>query len=118
VRGRYPIAIGLDKSELDVFEQAGLAKNVQPLDSSFYKVEQVSPGFGSIGIIDRAPHPHAAAVYINWLLSEEGQRAWVTVPRNSRRVDVKSENPSLGPQPGVEYFNGHHEKFSAVRTRL
>lgn len=118
VRGRYPIAMGLDKSELEVFENAGLAKNVLPLDSSFYKLEQLSPGFGSVGVIDKAPHPYAAAVYINWLLSEEGQRAWVGVPRNSRRVDVKSDDPSLGPKPGVEYFNGHHEKYAEIRGRL
>jgi iron(III) transport system substrate-binding protein len=118
VRGRYPIAIGPDESELRVFEQQGLGKNVMPLDSSFYKVSQLSPGFGSVAIIDRAPRPHAAAVYVNWLLSQEGQEAWVGVPRVSRRVDVKTADPRQSPKDGVTYFNGHHEKYAEVRERL
>lgn len=118
VRGRYPIAIGLDDSEMEVFEKEGLGKNVLALDDSFYKVQQLSPGFGSVGVIDKAPHPYAAAVYVNWLLSQEGQRAWVEVPRNSRRVDVKPEEPKLSPKQGVEYFNGHHEKYAEIRTQL
>jgi iron(III) transport system substrate-binding protein len=118
VRGRYPIAIGLDDAEMEVFEKQGLGKNVGSLDSSLYKVEQLSPGFGSVGIIDKAPRPHAAAVYVNWLLSQEGQEAWVTVPRNSRRIGVISPDPKQGPKPGVKYFNGHHEKYADVREGL
>ena len=30
---------------------------------------------GTLGIPTRAPHPHAAKVFINWLLSREGQSA-------------------------------------------
>jgi len=115
VRGRYPIAIGLDDSELEVFENAGLGRNVLPLDDGMYKVEQLSPGFGSVGVVDKAPHPNAAAVYMNWLLSQEGQQEWVTVPRNSRRVDVKSVESKMSPKKGIEYFNGHHEKYADVR---
>lgn len=118
VRGRYPIAIGLDDAELEVFQKQGLGKNVEPLGSAFYKVEQLSPGFGSVGMIDNAPHPYAAAVYINWLLSQEGQEAWVGVPRNSRRIGVTSPDPTQGSKPGVTYFNGHHEKYAEIRERL
>ncbi len=118
VRGRYPIAIGLDDAEMEVFEKQGLGKNVQTLDNSFYKVEQLSPGFGSVGIIDKSPRPNAAAVYVNWLLSQEGQESWVGVPRNSRRIGVTSPDPKQGPKPGVKYFNGHHEKYAEVRERL
>jgi iron(III) transport system substrate-binding protein len=118
VRGRYPIAIGLDDAEMEVFEKQGLGKNVGSLDNSFYKVEQLSPGFGSVGIIDKSPRPHAAAVYVNWLLSQEGQDVWVTVPRNSRRIGVTSPDPKQGPKPGVKYFNGHHEKYADIRERM
>ncbi len=118
VRGRYPIAIGLDDAELEVFEKQGLGKNVDTLGNSFYQIEQLSPGFGSVGIINNAPHPHAAAVYVNWLLGQEGQDAWVTVPRNSRRIGVASPDPKQGPKDGVKYFNGHHEKYADIRERL
>lgn len=118
VRGRYPVAIGLDKTQLEIFVKEGLGKNIKPLGDSYYKTQQISPGFGSIGVMDKAPHPHAAAVYVNWLLSKEGQEAWVAVPRNSRRTDVTSPDPSLSPKKDVTYFNGHHEKNRERREEL
>lgn len=118
VRGRYPIGIGLDESQLEVFQQQGIGKNIGPIPDSFYKVQQVSSGFGGIGFVDRAPHPHAAAVYINWLLSQEGQKAWAAIPRTSRRTDVPKHDPLLTPKQGIKYFNGQHESLNAERLHL
>jgi ABC-type Fe3+ transport system substrate-binding protein len=92
--------------------------HVKPLPDSYYKMQQISPGFGSIGLIDKAPHRYAAAVYVNWLLSKEGQEAWAKVPRNSRRTDVKPGDPALAPIAGVEYFNGQKEIYSKTRYRM
>ena len=33
----------------------------------------VNPANGSLALFNKAPHPNAAKVYINWLLSKEGQ---------------------------------------------
>jgi ABC-type Fe3+ transport system substrate-binding protein len=63
----------------------------------------MSPGFGNVMLINRAPHPNAAKLYINWLLSQEGQTAFATITqRNSRRLDVQGL-PETTPRPGVEY---------------
>ncbi len=118
VRGRYPIGIGLGENDLKVFQKQGVGLNVKPLPDSYYKVQQISPGFGSIGFIDKAPHRYAAAVYVNWLLSKEGQEAWAKVPRNSRRTDVKPGDPALAPIAGVEYFNGQKEIYSKTRYKM
>jgi iron(III) transport system substrate-binding protein len=118
VRGRYPIGIGLGENDLKVFQKQGLGMNVKPLPDSYYKIQQISPGFGSIGFMDRAPHRYAAAVYVNWLLSKKGQEAWAKVPRNSRRLDVKPGDPRLAPIKGVTYFNGQKEIFSKTRYRM
>jgi iron(III) transport system substrate-binding protein len=118
VRGRYPIGIGVGENDLAVFQKQGLGKNVEPLPDSFYKIQQQSSGFGALGVVDRAPHPNAAAVYVNWLLSKAGQEAWAGVPRNSRRVDVKPGDPTLAPRPGVTYFNGQEESRFKTRMRL
>lgn len=118
VRGRYPIGIGLGENDLEVFQKQGVGLNVKPLPAEYFKVQQISPGFGSIGFIDKAPHRYAAAVYANWLLSKEGQEAWAAVPRNSRRTDVKPGEPHLAPQPGVTYFNGQKEVYSKTRYRM
>jgi iron(III) transport system substrate-binding protein len=118
VRGRYPIAIGVQPSELVDFQTQGLGKNVGALPDDYYKEEQISVGFGNVGLVDRAPHINAATVYINWLLSKEGQEAWVKVPRNSRRTDVVPAFPELTPKKDRDYFVGQAEKFTEERLRL
>ncbi|HEY4134581.1 MAG TPA: extracellular solute-binding protein [Alphaproteobacteria bacterium] len=118
VRGRYPIAIGADEAQLDIFQAQGIGKNVETVPDSFFKVQQLSSGFGGVGLVDRAPNPYAAVVYINWLLSQEGQTAWSAVPRTSRRTDVPNHDETLVPRPGITYFNGQEERLSVERRRL
>jgi iron(III) transport system substrate-binding protein len=58
----------------------------------------LSSAFGSLAVMNRAPHPNAAKVFINWLLSREGQTLFqkvISMPeaaRNSRRVDVPKDH--------------------------
>jgi iron(III) transport system substrate-binding protein len=118
VRGRYPVGIGLDEDALIRFQQEGIGKNVTPLPNSYYKVEQISPGFGCVGVVNHAPHKDAAIVYVNWLLSKAGQEAWTKIPRNSRRTDVAPSLPGLQAKPGVKYFNGEQEIYHAERKHL
>jgi ABC-type Fe3+ transport system substrate-binding protein len=118
VRGRYPIGLAYDPGELDQFQDQGLGKNIGPLDDHIYKIRQITPGYGNLGLVDKAPHPNAAAVYINWLLSKEGQEEWVKVPRASRRTDVKPTRLDMAPKPGLTYFNGYAEQFTKERQDL
>lgn len=118
VRGRYPIGIGLDEDALETFQKQGIGKNVKTLPDSYYKIQQISPGFGCVGLVDHAPHRYAAMVYLNWLLSKPGQEAWSKIPRNSRRTDVPPSLPGLQAKPGVKYFNGEQEKYLAERKHL
>jgi iron(III) transport system substrate-binding protein len=118
VRGRYPVGLGLEEPELKDFQAQGLGKNIRPVPDSLLPIQQISTGFGGIGYLDRAPHPNAAAVYINWVLSKDGQEAWTSVPRNSRRTDVKPAFPELAPVPGRDYFVGQAEKNNQERVWL
>jgi iron(III) transport system substrate-binding protein len=103
VRGRYPIAIGGDSTTLLEMQQQGLGAQVKPLAPYSQLGGRMSPGFGNVMLINRAPHPNAAKLYINWLLSQEGQTAFATITqRNSRRLDVQGL-PETTPRPGVEY---------------
>ena len=36
---------------------------------------------GTLSYFNRAPHPNAAKVAVNWLLSREGQTAWLMLIR-------------------------------------
>ena len=51
-----------------------------------------SNGSGVIGVVKNPPHPHAAKVFVNWLLSKEGQELYVKVMHQStRRLDVDTK---------------------------
>jgi len=118
VRGRYPVGIGFEEPELRDFQAQGLGKNISPVTESVLPIQQISTGFGGLAFVDRAPHPNAAAVYLNWLMSKEGGEAWSSLPRNSRRADVKPAFPALAPVAGRDYFVGQAEKNNEERVRL
>jgi iron(III) transport system substrate-binding protein len=73
----------------------------------------LSSAFGSLALLNRAPHPNAAKVFINWLLSREGQTLFqkvITQPgdaRNSRRIDVPKDHipPDEQRRDRMTYFD-------------
>lgn len=58
---------------------------------------------GTAMLINKAPHPNAAGVFINWVLTKDGQTAW-SKSRNqlSRRLDVPTDHlpPYIIPRTG------------------
>ena len=113
VRGRYPIGLATGDNELDIFRQQGLGLNVKPFGR--YAKQVGGPGFGTVSLMDKAPHPAAARLYIDWLLSKEGQTAWIKSVRNSRRLDVPPGAPNFVPQPGVTYVDTQTEAEMKAR---
>jgi ABC-type Fe3+ transport system substrate-binding protein len=63
-------------------------------------------------VLKNAPHPNATKVFMNWLLSQEGQDTWASTvtDANSRRLDIKVYNPSTTP----DYNNLNQYKFRLV----
>jgi len=60
--------------------------------------QAVTPARGAVGLVNKAPHPNAAKVFINWLLSREGQTTFQrtsveaeTSFQNSRRMDIPKD---------------------------
>jgi iron(III) transport system substrate-binding protein len=108
VRGTYPIAVSLDYRFLAEFQKQGVGLRVVPLGGgtpaggSF----RLSPGFGCVMLLNRAPNPNAAKVFVNWLLSREGQDAHVKATGiSSRRLDVTPGREAARPLPDRKYFN-------------
>jgi len=93
IRKRYPISIGMGTDTLPQFQQQGLGKNVHVVPSDDITGDAVL-------LLNRAPHPNAAKVYVNWLLSQKTQARLAQVAElNSRRADVKPGNPELALDP-------------------
>jgi len=78
----------------------------------------LTSGGGTVSFIDKAPHPNAAKVFVNWLLSREGQLEFQKRDgSDSLRIDISKENvlPENRRRDGIEYFNGDDPKFSDRR---
>jgi iron(III) transport system substrate-binding protein len=117
VRGQYPIGLGVGSQDLEPFRRQGLGKNVEIWNGDT-KVVAGGPGFGAVALMDKAPHPNAAIVYLNWLLSKEGQTEYVKSGRNSRRLDVPPSDPSLAGKPGVHYEDIQSEDSIPLRDKV
>jgi iron(III) transport system substrate-binding protein len=120
VRGRYPIAVALTDNELLAFQKEGVGLAVQPLEPKRPGGYRVSSSTGTVFWFDRAPHPHAAKMFINWLLSPSGQTAWSkAAATNSRRLDVEPDAPDRALYPGIELRSVNDEEYfdSEVRAR-
>jgi ABC-type Fe3+ transport system substrate-binding protein len=101
IREKYSILIGV--SDIVAEERLKDGLPIAILDPRQIKEgSDVSPGSGGLGLFNRAPHPNAAKVYINWLLSKEGQTGFAKVNGYiSSRLDVPTDHsPWRVPIPG------------------
>jgi iron(III) transport system substrate-binding protein len=95
VRGVVPIGFGLHPIIMLDFKKEGLADHIKNLDFFGYGGGEVT------GIYNKAPHPMAGKLFINWLLTKEGQSIWSkNANQNSARLDVPPVDPATAPGSG------------------
>jgi ABC-type Fe3+ transport system substrate-binding protein len=88
-KGTLVIALGLSQRFVNPYIKAGLP--IKTL-SSLKEGTSGSNGFGTVAVMRNAPHPNAAKVYINWLLSKEGQELYSrALTQGTRRLDVDTK---------------------------
>jgi iron(III) transport system substrate-binding protein len=108
-QGKFAICMGCK----DSMRAKNQGLPVDDFDTNKWKEgSSFSAGGGSMSLMNQAPHPNAAKVFINWFLSRKGQIALqklgdVDDPANSRRVDIPKDDipPDNRLQPGVKYFD-------------
>jgi iron(III) transport system substrate-binding protein len=102
VRGRFPIALGVNPLLLKQFQKQGLGKSLKLL--RFPEMDTVNYGT-TLWLVNRAPHPAAARLFVNWLLTKDAQTHWAReVETNSRRVGVEPGNPEFAVPKGAKFF--------------
>jgi iron(III) transport system substrate-binding protein len=123
VRGTYPIGIAVANDQLATLEKEGVpVKQVEALKGDPIFLQYGHAGGGAVWLFNKAPHPNAAKLYINFLLSAEGQTSFSqeTIIYNSRRTDVTPIDPSRLPVAGTKYTDvqkeGSNEFPDKVRT--
>ena len=109
--GKFPLTLTSKATEVEEAKNQGLPVDV--LDAHAFKKDGVGLEAGGtmLALANRAPHPNAARVLINWFLSREGQTAiqktGVNDPgQNSLREDIAKEHLPLWAQrqKGVNYI--------------
>jgi iron(III) transport system substrate-binding protein len=117
-QGRFAICFGCSG--------ALKAKNqglpIEIFDTSTWKEgASFSVGGGTLSLPNRAPHPNAAKVFINWYLSRRGQIALQKLgdpdePPNSARTDIPKDDVLSHHKliEGRKYFDGTRPEFEDV----
>jgi len=84
----------------------------------------LSSSGGTLTLLQNAPHPNAAKVFVNWLLSREGQsivqkgrKGRTRTASNSLRIDIpKNDLPEeVQRREGVDYFDADDDNFADRR---
>ncbi len=103
VRGRYAIGIGaVDPQIFRDFQAEGLGKNIKYIEIPNF---EYITNRAVLYIVNKAPHPNAAKLFVNWMMTKEGQQVWTkATAQNSRRKDVPPEDSELLPTPGYKYY--------------
>jgi iron(III) transport system substrate-binding protein len=106
VDGNYPIALGVRPKALNPLRAQGRGLHVQYLD-----LPDADFVAGTAMLyLDRAPHPAAATLFANWVLTREAQATLVgSLLTNSARTDVDAFEPDGTATPGATYYEPDRE---------
>jgi iron(III) transport system substrate-binding protein len=109
--GKLPLCLFCSDSDIERAKAQGLPVDVLELDQA---VVGLSAQGGTVALLNRAPHPNAATVFVNWLLSRDGQ---ATLQKSilksggfapdSLRIDIPKDEvlPGNRRKEGVKYID-------------
>ena len=115
LRGSYPITFGAEDGEIERLRAEGMpVKAIFSLED----LPGVISGGNMVALLDQAPHPNAARIFVNWMATKEATeiygRALKMVPA---RADVDAASfmpPEVIPKPGVNYYDIYSYEFTTV----
>jgi len=120
VQGQYPIVAFVSITEASTAMNQGLPI-VQIGLEQLKEGGALGPNTGSVSVIKPTPHPNAAKLYVNWLLSRDGQLAWEQETKQaSLRLDTPKDGLYLAYKrnAGITYANGGAEEYGLAAAAL
>ena len=118
-QGKFLLSIFSTSNDVIDAKKKGLPVDLidAPDDESY-----MSGGFGHVAVIHKAPHPAATKVFLNWLLSKEGQLKWQEKSdNNSLRTDIPKNmlsDPASVPKENGRYLNTSLPQYQDVDAAL
>lgn len=118
-KGRLAVIIGPGYRVLSFYVQAGLPVKPLPVPKEGIHATR---GVGALTVIKNPPHPNAAKVFANWLLSKEGQEIFgKSIGQATRRLDVDTKwLNSIGIQAAKDVMTveEYHKRESSFEDRV
>lgn len=122
-RGVYPLSLFVGPQVAEAQDQGLPVMEIYRLPDAMPVVDGAS---GNVVVIDKAPHPNAAQVFVNWLASKEGleifaRNSFAGTLRND--IDESWLRPEEVPREGQAYFDNSEWNWviggkEQVRLRL
>ncbi len=127
-QGRYPIAIALSITEAARLRSDGFNIGfVMPDDA----LPAGGPASGVLVLLKGAPHPKAAQLFLNWIITKEGMQLYSDLEgAPTTRSDLDTSKLLIQesiPKPGVKYFDtaewnyvmkGARKQFKKIKQML
>jgi ABC-type Fe3+ transport system substrate-binding protein len=107
-RGSYPVALGVSARDVEVLKKDGFKVEVLPSDPEAPGV--ATGAFGIVVLIDQAPHPNAAKLFVNWMAMREGQETWGRadqIPVVRTDLDNSWAPAYTVPRSDLQYMDGY-----------
>jgi ABC-type Fe3+ transport system substrate-binding protein len=92
--GKFPLSALASADRVDLYKAKEQGLPVDWFDPKGFKESApLSSSNGNVALVNRAAHPNAARVAINWLLSREGQMAYQKHQggADSLRIDIPKD---------------------------
>lgn len=107
-KAKYPLGVAAEPPIVYEFQKAGApVKGILPVEGLW-----VASGWGNVAVINKAAHPAATRVFLNWLLTKEGQTIYSKASGDpSNRSDVPTDHIDALyiPQKGQNYILSEEE---------
>jgi ABC-type Fe3+ transport system substrate-binding protein len=114
-RGTHPISLGAQSSDVEKMTTEGF-----PL-KEIYGFPDLPPALTGapwlLTLMNKAPHPNAARVFVNWIVSKEGLEIYSRAEsRAMLRTDADQSFISAEemPRDGVKYFDTYDWQFTVT----
>src|SRR5262245_23073975 len=99
IAGEYPMAIQIFNHHAYISKTAGAPVEWQPL-------EPVTATNNAVGVAKNAPHPHAAMLFLDFMLSRKGQRVFQAANYLPAHPEVPALQADL--KPGVRFKKANY----------
>jgi len=105
-RGTYPLSPNVGRGDVLRFKEEGFPVKIV---YGFPDLPaRITAGNGMVALLNNAPHPNAAQVFLNWVASKEGlevlSRGYL-YPTTRNDVDESFLPPEQLPRPDKKYFD-------------